>query len=218
MRAAQNLKKAYANICVFYFYILVPMKNVWLFILLFPFFPVAAQNDTSIYRSIKHIEAYDYVFSVPEKWTVFLQQQNGPQLQKLEFTDVALPHVVNEAPLTAICLLRKINCDSLRAAQEFVVTEFSSYPDRVTPAGQDYTTDTLNITSGEQAILYNTHYYRRSKVSNFTRYDMVAYSTKRNAAYWFTVTYQYKDPTYQIEFNYKLKSYALRIFKTLTLR
>jgi len=194
------------------------MKSALLFMLLLTATITKAQNDTSIYRTIKHLEAQDYSFSVPEKWTAFLQQQNGPQLQKLEFTDVALPHVVNNAPLTAICLFRKIACDSIRAAQEFVVSEFSSYPDRVTPAGQDYQRDTLNIASGEQAILYSTHYYRRSKASNFTRYDMVVYSTKRQAAYWFTATYQYKDPTYQIEFDLKLKPYALRIFKTLQLR
>ncbi len=178
----------------------------------------SAQNDTTIYRTIKHMEANDYTFSVPEKWTVYLQQQNGPQLQKLEFTDVALPHVVNNAPLTAICLFRKLNGDSLKAAQQFVINDFTSYPDRVTSPGYNYTTDTLKIASGEQAILYTTHYYRRSKASNFTRYDMLVYSAKRKGTYWFTVTYQYKDPTYQIEFDYKLKQYALRIYKTLVLR
>ncbi len=164
------------------------------------------------------MHAHEYVFDVPESWTAYQQQQNGPQLQKLEFTNIALPHVVNDAPLTAFCLLRKINCDSIRAAQEFVVTEFSSYPDRVTPPGQDYKRDTLNIATGEQAILYSTHYLRRGKAYNFTRYDMVVYSVKRKAAYWFTATYQYKDPTYKTEEAYKLKQYALRVFKTLQLR
>lgn len=194
------------------------MKTPPLLFCLFISLYLSAQNDTSVFRSIKHIEANEYLFSVPEKWTAFLQQQNGPQLQKLEFTDVALPHMVNNGPLTAFCLFRKINCDSLRAAQAFVVGEFTSYPDRVTPAGRDYETETIEIASGEQAILYSTHYYRRSKASNFTRYDMVVYSVKRQAAFWFTITYQYKDPTYNIEFDYKLKPYALRIYKTLSLR
>ena len=194
------------------------MKIISLFFsLAFSLF-ASAQNDTSIFRSIKHIEANDYVFSVPEKWTAFLQQQNGPQLQKLEFTDVALPHVLNNSPLTAICLFRKIDCDSIRAAEEFIVTEFTSFPDRVTPPGYNYTTDTVTIATGERAILYSTHYYRRSKASNFTRYDLLAYSAKRKGAYVFTVTYQYKDPNYMVEADYKLKQYALRIFKTLVLR
>ena len=111
------------------------MKVFFLIFCLFLSQFVPAQNDTSIYRNIKHIEANEYHFSVPEKWTAYSQIQNGPQLQRLEFTDVALPHVVNNAPLTAVCLLRKIICDSLRAAEDFVVGEFSSYPDRITPPG-----------------------------------------------------------------------------------
>lgn len=194
------------------------MKSTTVCFALFFCLFTSAQNDTSIFRSIKHIEANDYLFSVPEKWTALLQQQNGPQLQKLEFTDVALPHVLNNSPLTAYCLFRKIDCDSLRAAEEFIVTEFTSFPDRITPPGYDHTTDTVTIATGEKAILYSTHYYRRSKASNFTRYDLLAYSAKRKGAYVFTVTYQYKDPNYLVEADYKLKQYAWRIFKTLVLR
>jgi len=176
------------------------------------------QTDTTIFNTIRKIEANDYVFSIPDKWTPQWQQPNGPQLQKIDFTDVALPHVVNNAPLTAVCIFRKIACDSIRAAEAFIVTDFTSYPDRITPAGYNYITDTLKIASGEQAILYSTHYYRRSKVSNYTRYDLIAYSEKRKGAYVFTVTFQYKDPTYQVEADLKFKQYMLRIFKTLVLR
>lgn len=177
-----------------------------------------AQNDSTIFNSIHKIESNDYVFSVPEKWTFYQQQKNGPQLEKLDFTDIALPHVVNNAPLTATCIFRKITCDSLKAAESFIVTEFTSYPDRITPAGFNYNTDTVTIASGEQAILYSTHYYRRSKVSNYTRLDLLAYSKKRKGAYVFTITYQYRDPTYQIEADYKLKQYATRVMKSLVLR
>lgn len=176
------------------------------------------QTDTTIFNTIRKVEANDYVFSIPDKWLPQWQQPNGPQLQKIDFTDISLPHVVNSAPLTAVCIFRKISCDSLRAAEEFIVTEFTSYPDRITPAGYNYGTDTVKIASGEQAILYHTHYYRRSRVSNYTRYDLIAYSPKRQGAYVFTVTFQYKDPTYQVEADLKFKQYMMRIFKTLVLR
>lgn len=194
------------------------MKLITLIFGLFLSLCLSAQNDTSVFMTIKRIEANDYIFSIPEKWKVFLMQINGPQLQRLEFTDVALPHVVNNAPLTAICLLRKLDCDSLVQGERFIVTEFTSYPDRITPPGYNYTTDTVKIASGETAILYTTHYYRRSKASNFTRYDLIVYSEKRKGAYLFGITYQYKDPTYQIEFDLKLKQYAWRVFRTFALR
>lgn len=177
-----------------------------------------AQTDTSVFMTIRTMEGYDYQFSVPEKWKYFPQTPSMPQLQRLEFTDVALPHVVNNAPLTALCLFRKVEGDSLGVGADFVINEFKSYPDRIAPAGYTYTTDSVKTATGEQAVLFTTHYYRRSKVSNFTRYDLVTYSGKRKAAYILGITYQYKDPTYQIEFDLKLKEYALRIFRTLRLR
>lgn len=194
------------------------MKYITIVSCLFLVLSASGQTDTSIFNTIKKVQANDYVFSVPEKWTWYQQQRNGPQLEKLDFTDIALPHLINGAPLTATCIFRKIACDSLRAAEEFITTEFTSYPDRVTPAGFNYLVDTLIIASGEQAIFYSTHYYRRSRVSNYTRFDLLAYSPKRTGAYVFTITFQYKDPTYQLEADLKLKQYVVKIFRSLVLR
>jgi hypothetical protein len=177
-----------------------------------------AQSDTSIFMTIRTLEGYDYQFSVPDKWQIFPQTPSMPQLQRLEFTDVALPHVANNAPLTAVCLFRRVAGDSIQVGENFVISEYNSYPDRITPMGYTWTTDTVKIATGEKALLYTTHYYRRSKASNFTRYDLITYSEQRHAAYILGFTYQYKDPTYQIEFDLKLKEYVMRIIRTLRLR
>lgn len=178
----------------------------------------AAQTDTTVFSSINTIETNEYTFQVPDKWRNVPQIDAASRDQKFEFTDVALPHIINNAPLTAIFILRKVEGEKRADGENFIVTEFTSYPDRIAPAGYTYETDSIKIGSGETATLLTTHYYRRSKASNFTRYDLVAYSDKRKANYLLTITYQYKDPTYAIEFNLKLKEYAKRIFKTLVLR
>ena len=177
-----------------------------------------AQKDTTVFSNIKKVETNEYVLSIPEKWNNVPQLDASSKDQKYEFTDVALPHLYNNTPLTATFILRKMECEKKSEGENFLITEFTSYPDRLCPAGYNYESDSLQILSGETASLFNTHYYRRSKVSNFSRFDLVAYSSKRKTAYLLTITYQYKDPTYIIEADLKLKQYALRIFRTLLLR
>lgn len=194
------------------------MKQILSVVFILSCLVLIAQTDTSIFRNISTVQTNEYTFSVPEKWHNVPQIEASSRDQKFEFTDVALPHIVNNAPLTATFVLRRLECEHAGVAKNFITTEFSSYPDRIMPAGQDYLTDSVKIASGETAELITIHYYRRSKVSNFTRYDLIAYSEKRKAAYMLTVTYQYKDPTYAIEFNLKFKEYAVRVFRTLSLR
>ncbi len=194
------------------------MKTSYTFLLLLVGFSALAQKDTSIYSAIKNAEANEYVFSVPEKWNEVLLLDAAAIDRKFDFTDVALPHQYNSAPLTATFTLRKMPAADRAEAENFIINEFTAYTDRLSPAGYTYETDSLKISSGEIAALINTHFYRRSKVSNFSRYDLVAYSEKRKTAYLLTITYQYKDPTYIIEADLKLKQYAVRILKTLVLR
>lgn len=194
------------------------MKQICLLLLLSVSVYSYSQTDTTIFNNVEGVETNEYSFKVPEKWHNVPQIDASSRDQKFEFTDVALPHIVNNAPLTAYFVLRKTESENINHGVNFITTEFGSYPDRVTPAGQDYQMDSMKIASGETALLITTHYYRRSKASNFTRYDLIAFSEKRKTSYMLTVTYQYKDPTYAIEFNLKLKEYALRVFKTLVLR
>ncbi|MFN8287873.1 MAG: hypothetical protein U0V74_14040 [Chitinophagales bacterium] len=179
---------------------------------------VTAQTDSTIFNVVKKVETTDYVFSVPERWLKTSTIESTGAERRFEFTDVGLPHVINSNPLTATFTMRKFECDTVTAAIDFVLNEFVSLPDRITAAGYNYTKDSLQIASGEQATLISTHYYRRSKVFNYTRFDLVVYSHKRKAAYMLTAIYQYKDPTYACETDLKMKAYMLRVFKTLVLR
>jgi hypothetical protein len=177
-----------------------------------------AQTDTSIFASQKRVEVAEYIFSVPERWKAIPQIDATSKDRKFEFTGVSLPETVNNAPLTANFMLRKFVCDSLPVAEDYIISEFTTFPDRVTPAGYNYERDTTHILSGEKARLYYTHYYRRSKAFNFSRMDMIVYSKKRKAAYMLTAIFQYKDPTYATENKLLLRAYVLRVFKSLLLR
>ena len=176
------------------------------------------QNDTSVFSKMKKVEVNEYVFEVPEKWKSPTALDVSSKDRKFDFTGVGLPGNVNNAPLTASFTLRKYECKSIKAAEDYLLSELTSYPDRVTPPGYNYEKDSMQIASGEKAALFSTHYLRRSKLLNFTRVDMAVYSKKRKAAYMFTVIYQYKDPTYAIEKELNFRQYAVTVFKTLLLR
>jgi hypothetical protein len=185
---------------------------------IFSLLSATAQTDTLIFRNMKKVETNEYVLSVPEAWKQQNHLDREMRDQRFEFTDIGLPHLLNNAPLTAYFTLRYLPCEVVSVADSFIISEFKSYPDRVAPPDYDFSTDTLFVMSGEKAQLYHTHYYRRTKASNFTRYDMVVYSEKRKTAYMLTSTFQYKDPNYMLEADLRLKSYILHIYKTLLLR
>jgi len=177
-----------------------------------------AQTDSTIFNNLHNVETTEYVFSIPNQWRYEASVDASSKDRRFDFSGVSLPAEVNHTPLVAYMQLRKFPCINAKQAEDYIVSEFSLYSDRITPPGFNYNTDTLTIASGEKANLFLTHYFRRTKASNYTRYDMVVYSTKRKAAYILTATFQYRDPTYSLEANLKLKEYMYHVFRLLVLR
>ena len=177
-----------------------------------------AQTDTTVFNSLHNVETNEYILSIPQQWHYEASIDASSKDRKFDFTGVSLPAEVNHTPLTANLQLRKYVCTDIKQADDYVLSEFTLYPDRITPPGFNYNRDTLTISSGQAADLFLTHYFRRTKASNYTRYDMVVYSAKRKAAYILTATFQYRDPTYALEDSLKLKDYMYRVFRSLFLR
>ena len=194
------------------------MRSSFVLLFIFHGFFVFAQTDTSVFQKSKSISVAEYVLNIPADWKPAEHSDISVKDLKYEFTGVGLPKDVNGNPLTAFFTLRRYECRNIAAAEDYIITEFSSYPDRVTPNGFNYERDSVKISSGEKATLFFTHFYRGRKLYNYSRYDLVAYSKKRKVAYMLTVTYMYKDPTYAVENSLKMKEYAIRVFSGLLLR
>jgi len=194
------------------------MRVAYVFILCVLSFGMNAQNDTSVFTKQKEIANNEYVFLVPEQWKNIPQMDISSKDRKFEFSSVGLPKEFNHVPVTATLTLRKFDCNNISKAVDYTITEITSFPDRVTQPGHNYETDTLKILSGENATLFSSRFYRRTKITNYSRYDLIAYSKKRKAAYMFTITFQYLDPTYAFETDNKLRQYALRFFGNILLR
>ncbi|MBL0308250.1 MAG: hypothetical protein IPP77_00670 [Bacteroidetes bacterium] len=179
---------------------------------------LSAQLDTMVFRSTKKIQTTEFTLDVPERWRNTPYLNAGSKDQRYEFSEVSLPLVYNNTPVTAVMTLRKFECANIRQAEDYILTEMTSYPDRVTSGNFNYSRDSLVIASGETATFYHTRYYRRAKASNFTNYYLVAYSEKRKAAYMINITFQYRDSTYEAEEAMKFKEYVLRVLNTFVLR
>ena len=194
------------------------MRVVFTLQLLCISFLMKAQNDTSVFTKQKEVATSDYVFLVPAQWRNIPEIDISSKDKKYEFAGVGVPDEHNHFAVTATLNLRKYECNTINAAADYVISEITSYPDRVTQPGHNYETDSVKIKSGEEAILYSTRFFRHTKVSNYSRFDLIAYSKKRKAAYMFTITFQYRDPTYAFETDNKLRQYALRFFSNILLR
>lgn len=193
------------------------IRPLTIILLAFPFF-LSAQLDTTVFLSTKKMQTTEFVLDIPELWRNTPYLNAGSKDQRYEFSEVSLPRLYKNTPVVAVFTLRKFECAGIRYAEDYVVSEFTSYPDRITADGYNYTRDSLVIASGETAALYHTRYYRRTKALNFTNYYLVAYSEKRKAAYMLTITFQYRDTSYEAEEAMKFKEYVLRVLKTFVLR
>lgn len=180
-------------------------------------FVAKAQIDT-VFSSTKNFESTEYVFNIPSTWKHIDKIDQSSKDEKFDFTGVGIPTEYKMMPLTASFTLKKHAFDSLPPALNYVINEITAIPDRVTPAGENYKQDTLTIASGQTIPFLSTHYFRHSKVSNFTRFDVIAYNKKRKAAYVLTALFQYRDPSYGVENTLKLKEYVTKVFRSLILR
>jgi hypothetical protein len=188
------------------------------FIFTILFYTAAAQTDSVRFGEMKKVEINEYVIPLPAKWKKIFKTDEANKEQKFEITGVGLPETLSGEPFTASFAMRRFDCTSINAAEDFVQGELTSYPDKITPKGSNYERDTLFIASGQMATLFSTRFYRQTRHFNFSRFDLVVYSTKRKAAYLLKIIYQYKDPTYAAEKTYALKEYAVKIFGGLVLR
>jgi hypothetical protein len=195
------------------------MKKISLFFALFLWLGQAkSQLDTSIFMQTNKIATNDYYFSIPEVWTPEKSDNVDFKEKKFDFTGAALPRMYKSYPLKCSFIVKEINCDSLHLATQLITNEFNVYSDKVVPQGYTFTTETFEINSKETALLFSNHMYRKSKVSNLTRYDLAIYNDKKKTLYLFTAVINYKDNTYQIEHELQLKQYVSRVFRTIHLR
>ena len=181
-------------------------------------FHTQAQADTTIWSSIKKIEENNYIISMPQGWKETLVSENSGMQHKFELTGIGIPFTVLGAPMNAFFSISKVEGTDTKVALENVTLEFSGFYDRVTESGSNFDTTQINIKSGETGTMLHTRYYRRSKVSNYSRYYLVVPNAKLNATFVLSILFQYKDASYDIERSGRFKAYSEKVFRSFVFR
>jgi hypothetical protein len=171
-----------------------------------------SQADGTIWNSEQKAEDNKYILNLPDQWKkVPLAEGSGTDF-KFDFTGVGIPATVGGSPLYGNFTISRMAGNRHGAAMDQIMTDFSGFYDRVTEPGYNYDTTTAPIKTGETGTVLHTRYYRRSKVSNYSKYYMVVYSPKSDETYVLTLNFQYKDPSYDIERTGHFTEYAMQVF------
>ena len=173
---------------------------------------VYSQADQSIWNVATKIEANYYNVNIPEKWKKVTIADASGMDYKFDASGVGIPSVVNNSPIYCNFTIMRMAGKKLTQAIDQSLIEFTSFYDRVTEPGYNYDTATAILKTGEVGKVLHTRYYRRSKVSNFSRYYLFIYDPKLNYTYILCLYFQYKDPNYEIERSARFSDYAQQVF------
>jgi hypothetical protein len=193
-------------------------KLFFLFCLNIFFYGAHSQADTTVWNMEIKAEDNKYILNLPDQWKKIALTEGSAIDYKFDFTGIGIPAMTGGAPLYAFFTISQIAGDKHGQAMDQVMSDFSAFYDRVTEPGYNFDTSTAVIKTGQTGTLLHSRYYRRSKVSNYSKYYLIVYSTKSNATFILSLGFQYKDPSYDIERSARLKDYALRIFDHFELR
>ena len=190
------------------------MKNKIAGLLLFCLLTMMAksQSEEGIWKSIIKIEDNKYVLNLPDGWKKVTVAEGSGLDYKFDFSGVGFPATVGGSPLYASFTISKIAGDKHKVAMDQVMNDFSVFYDRVTEPGYNFDTTTATIKSSQTGTMLHSRYYRRSKVSNYSKYYLVIYSPKSDETYTLTINFQYKDASYDIERSAHFNEYVMQVF------
>jgi len=176
------------------------------------------QADQTVWSTEQKVEDNKYVLSIPSAWKKVALSDGSPIDYKFDFTGVGIPATVGGSPMYANFTISKLTGNKHEQAMDQVMTDFSVFYDRVTEPGYNFDTTNTPIKTSEMGTVLHSRYYRRSKVSNYSKYYLVIYSPKSDETYTLTLTFQYKDPSYDIERTGHFTEYAMQVFGRLEFR
>lgn len=193
-------------------------KNILTAIVFGSIFSVSAQIDTTIWNSTKKIEDNRFVAEIPQDWKVVTIANASEYSHKYEFTGIGIKPMVLQSPVTAFLTIKKATQTDVKAILEEELKDFNTFYDKVQEANYSVDSSTVKLKTGEDGFYLHTRFYRRSKASNYSRFYLVAQNKKTNDYYVFAYWFQYKDPTYDIERNNRLKEYVLKAMSNISFR
>lgn len=187
-----------------------------LFFILIANTPFAQTRDTT-WRNLKIVETEYYQLQVPNNW-LDLGSVGDLVANSYDATTHYFPDSFNTAPILVGVFVMNQPATNLEEAKQRCLDGYKTNPDRVFPENFTEGQKKVKLTTGQDAYLINTRFYRKTKNLNQSRYDLVVYSEKSKQAYLLTVSVQYNDPSYDFEKDFRLTEFASKIYSHFVLK
>ena len=144
-------------------------KNIVALLFISLSYSLYSQTDHSIWDVVTKVDANHYTITIPERWKKIITAEGAAVDYKFDVSGVGIPAMTNSSPIYAFFTIAQMSGDKLSQAREQAISEFTTFYDRVSEPGYNYDTTTATIKTGETCTVLHTRFYRRSKVSNFSK-------------------------------------------------
>ena len=181
-------------------------------------FAAHSQSDPGLWNSQMKVEDNKYILNLPDGWKKVTIGEGLGIDHKYDFSGVGIPTSVAGSPLYANFTTSRIAGNKHAQAMEQVLNDFTVFYDRVTEPGYNYDTTTATIKTGQTGTLLHCRYYRRSKVSNYSKYFLIIYSPAADETYILSFNFQYKDSSYDVERSAHFSDYVKQVLAHFELR
>jgi hypothetical protein len=176
-----------------------------------------AQSRDTTWKNLKDVETPYYHLLVPSNW-LDLGSVGDVVANSFDATSVYFPDSFNIAPILVGLFVMNQPASSLEEAKQRCLNGYKTNPDRVFPENFTEGQQKIKLTSGQDAYLLNTRFFRKTKNLNQSRFDLVVYSDKARQGYLITVSVQYNDPTYMFEEKFHLADFVNKAYSYFTLK
>jgi len=192
------------------------MKKLLTIILITFSVTASGQVNPTIWDSLKSVTTNNYELKTPSSWRQIPSDGQGPE-QLFEASGKALPKMANGSPVIVTTFLVMQNSKNLDDCKDKCLNGYRTNPDREFPKKFKDGQEKLKLSSGQDAYLLNTRFFRKSKQLNQSRFDLIIYSDKAKTGYIYTISIQYNDNDYKFETENNLTDFAKKLYSYFAL-
>jgi hypothetical protein len=176
-----------------------------------------AQSRDTTWKDLIPVETAFYQLQVPSNW-LELGSLGDVVAKSYDATSVYFPDSFNTAPILVGLFILNQPGFNLEEVKQSCLHGYRNNPDRIFPKDFMEGQQKIKLSSGQDAYILNTRFYRETKKLNQSRFDLVVFSDKAMQGYLVTVSIQYKDPTYAFEQDFHLEGFARKLFSYFGLK
>jgi hypothetical protein len=174
-------------------------------------------DKDSTWKDLQVHETDAYALKIPSHW-LKLGTFGSLVDQSFDASELYFQDTFNAKPVLAGLFILNQPASSLEEAKSECLKGYRSNPDRVFEKNYIDTVQQVTLSSGQEAYLLHTQFFRKSNQFNQSRYDLVVFSEKKKQGYLVMVSIQYNDSTYNFEIEKNLLGFAKKTFSNFSLK